>query len=467
MNPSSMHFRILRVGSYFFAGLFVVFIQARSFAQPKTSIDSDPRSSSNTILLLVQAPGGEKRSSSAELASPDGTLSLESLIRQVIARNPSFEQAAHALSAASERFDQVTALDDPMFTYMLGPGTLGSNEFDAGQKFEVSQSFPWPGKRRLRGEAAKHEAEEVRGDLESVRQQLVYEARVAYINLWFLDRALEINSRNQALLGEIEGIAQRKYGAGIVPKQDVLQVSVEREMLIHDGTVLTRVRNRAIAKINALLNQDTETTIPSLPQSLSAPVPPRSLPELRAAAEQNRPELRALGARVQSMEAYTALARKDFYPDFSVMAAYDSFWDEKELRPSIGFSVNVPLQRSRRRAAVSEAKANLASAESEARRMHRDILLEVHEAFEEIQESLDGITLYESHLLPVAEENLEAARSGYSSGEIDFLALVSAQKLLMDTTLNATDFSAAYHNGVAKLDRAIGISFSDSTPTLE
>ncbi len=429
-------------------------------------------SKGNSILIALDAPQGSNESiventrNDALLAS-DGTLSLEQLVGEVIKRNPSVDQATQSLRAASERPEQKRALDDPMFTYMLGPGTLGSRNFDTAQKFEVSQSFPWPGKRRLRGEAAQHDADSMRGDLEVVREQLAYLTRAAYVDLWLVDRALEINARNQKLLTEFEKSAEHKYGAGLLPKQDAVQAKVEREMLRHDGLVLARNHNRAVGRINTLLNRNADAALPPPPEFLSDPVPPPALSELQAAAEENRPELRGIASRIHSAEARTSLARKEFYPDFSVMGSYDSFWSEKELKPSIGFSINLPIQVGRRRAAVTEAKAELASVEAQARKQTRDILLEVYEALEDVQESVESVTLYEAHLLPAAEENLESARSGYSSGVTDFLALVSAQKLLMDTTLRAKESLAAYHNGMAKLRHAIGKSITDSALAVE
>ena len=52
----------------------------------------------------------------------EGELSVEGLIGQVPARNPSLAQTIAAWQAASARFPQVTFLDDPMFR-TIGPGT--------------------------------------------------------------------------------------------------------------------------------------------------------------------------------------------------------------------------------------------------------------------------------------------------------------------------------------------------------
>lgn len=394
----------------------------------------------------------------AELVDAGGALSLERLLTHVIARNPSVSTATHALDAASERVKQSGALDDPMFSYMFGPQTIGSSDFDFSQKFEISQTFPWPGKRRLSVKAAEFEVESMDSELESVREQLAYETRAAFVDRWFVDRAIEINAANQKLLEEIADIAAQKYGAGTVSKQDVLQADIEREMLVHDGNVLARVKKRSTAKINTLLNRDTGAPLPDSPESLAVAMKPRSIEELKSVAEQSRPELKAADAKIQSLDVRSELTRKEFFPDFTVMAGYDSFWMEKELRPSIGVSINLPIQTGRRRAAAAEARAELARAQSEQMKMRADIMLEVEEAFEDVEESRDGIALYENHLLPIAQENLEAARTGYASGQTDFMALTSARKLLVDTQLKVNEFDASYHNAVAKLSRAIGLS---------
>jgi len=431
---------------------------------------SDSRAPSSRLISAVSDVSlGSTESSgpTTPISEADGTLSLDRLVEEVLARNPTVEEATARLRAANERPIQARALDDPKFTYMLGPDTLGSSQVDTGQNFEVSQSFPWPGKRRLREEAAGFDAESMRGGLQRVREQLAYETRVAFVELWVADRAIEINRRNAELLAEFERVAEDKYGAGLVSKQDALQAAVEREMLEHDGLVLEHSRNRAEARINALLDRETDAMLPASPLELGQAIPPPPLRALQDAATVRRPELAEAGAQIQSARRRADLARKEYYPDFSVTAGYNSFWQEDKLRPSIGFSINVPVQVARRRAGVAEAKAELSGAESRARAVRRNILREVGDSYEWVHEALDTIALYETRLVPAAEENLEAARSGYASGEVDFLALISAQKLLMDTTLRSRESRAAYHTGLASLSLAIGSSVSGELEAAE
>lgn len=84
-------------------------------------------------------------------------LSVDALVAQVLARNPSLGQMVAAWEAASTRYPQVTSLDDPTFTGTVGPGSIGSNDVDFAYRLEVSQKYPFPGKRRLRASESIHD----------------------------------------------------------------------------------------------------------------------------------------------------------------------------------------------------------------------------------------------------------------------------------------------------------------------
>src|SRR5207245_2235492 len=98
-------------------------------------------------------------------------LSLQTLVQEVLARNPSLAQMVAAWQAASARYPQVTSLEDPMLGTKLGPGSFGSNQVDLGYMVEVSQKLPWPGKLGLRGDNALSEASAASHDVEDMHLQ--------------------------------------------------------------------------------------------------------------------------------------------------------------------------------------------------------------------------------------------------------------------------------------------------------
>ena len=86
--------------------------------------------------------------------------------------------------------------------------------------------------------------------------------------------------------------------------------------------------------------------------------------------------------------------------------------------------------------------------------------MEVQIAYDELVESEHVVDLYISQLLPAARENLEAARSAYETGELDFLTLITAQRTLMDMQLTYYETTVAYQQRYADLERAAGQSLT-------
>ncbi|VAW82426.1 hypothetical protein MNBD_GAMMA13-1277, partial [hydrothermal vent metagenome] len=81
---------------------------------------------------------------------------------------------------------------------------------------------------------------------------------------------------------------------------------------------------------------------------------------------------------------------------------------------------------------------------------------EVQRAYDRVEESRHVLTLYRERLLPLAEENLAAAKVDYQGGNGDFLSLLTTEKNLMQTQLQVKQALADVHRHLAELERAVG-----------
>lgn len=383
-------------------------------------------------------------------------IDVDEYVAEVLRRNPTLAAARHALEAALARYPQVTALDDPMFGYAAAPGSIGSDAVDFAQRIELSQRFPWPGKLALRGDVALSEAEARAEDLRTARDQLLQEAKSAFFHLYYVYRAIEINEVNKAILVEFRRAAETRYAAGTASKQDALQAEVAYDHLLHRGIVLERMRRVALGRSNALLNRAPTAALPPPPQALAGPGDREPLEELLDRSLTARPELAALVHRLAGQESALELAHKEFYPDFTVTGGYNSLWQEDDLRPIVGFGINIPLQRSRRHAAVDQAEAQILRLRAQIADLTAEVALEVQEAYELVVEAEHVVHLYETELVPAAKENLDAARTEYAAGGVDFLSLLAAERSLMDAQLALQEALSGYHGRVADLERAVG-----------
>jgi len=175
-----------------------------------------------------------------------------------------------------------------------------------------------------------------------------------------------------------------------------------------------------------------------------------------ALALHGRPELRAAEARVQGRASAVALALREYFPDLTLVGAYNTLWQEEDLQPFVGLRFDVPLQATRRRAAVEEAKARLESAQSEHTSLEDEVRFSVQSSLHRLREAQHVMQLFGNRLLPASRDQVEAARAGYETGRNSFLTLIVAERNLRDTELGYEAARTNVSRRYAELQRAIG-----------
>jgi cobalt-zinc-cadmium efflux system outer membrane protein len=384
-------------------------------------------------------------------------LSRATLVHQVLERNPNVRAARYAWRAALARYPQATALDDPMLGGTLAPRSLGTSRVDEAYSVELSQAFPFPGKLALRGQAALGEAEAAARDFAAVRLRLALMASLLYDDYYVAARSVALNAEHIELLESFQQIAVARYEAGEAAQQDPIQAEVELSHALHDRILLGTESRIAAEQINALLHRASDAALPPPPTGVTRPErTPELAADLVAQALAERPELAAAQARVAAEQARADLARREYWPDFTLSGGYDRFWEESELRPSVGLAVNVPLQLRRRDAAVDEADARLEQARSERAALEDEVRLAVESGAHRYVEAHHVLHLIADRQLPASRDQVEAARSGFETGRNSFLALIDAERNLRNVELEYEQALANVSRRRAELDRALG-----------
>jgi len=399
-------------------------------------------------------------------------LSVDAVIEQVLARNPTLAQMLAVWQAASARYPQVTSLEDPMVAATVGPGTI--NPDDRGVEFayrlEISQKLPFPGKLKLRGENALASADAAGRDVDDMRLQLVESARTAFYDYYLVDRAQSVNEDGLRLLRDFRNNALTRYQTGLVPQQDVLQADVEIGKEQDRQLELEQMRQVAIARINTLMHLPPDSVLPPPPKALSATEALPDAQTLRANALARRPDLQALADRIAAEEASLGLAHKEFYPDFEPFFMYDRFMgnvsDNRDLATMLGVRMNLPVYRARRDGAVAEAEARIAQRRSELAKLTDQVNFQVQEAYARVQRSERSVRLYRDTILKAAEANVKAAQSAYITGKTPFLSLIEAQRNVVGLRDRYYEAVADYFRRRAALEREVGGPVSLANPAL-
>jgi outer membrane protein TolC len=322
---------------------------------------------------------------------------------------------------------------------------------------DVSQRLPFFGKRALRGERALAEADALGADLASARVRLAALASARFDDYWLATRALAVNAEHVRLVEALQRSATARYAAGEAGALDALEAESELSELEHERVMLETERRIAAEELAALLHRDPTRPLPAPPDALVPPPPPvESDDALVARTLAERPELRAAAGRVRAAAAAVGLARREYWPDVTLVGAHDSLWQEEELQPFVGISFSVPLQRASRRAAVEEAEAELTRAEEETRALEDEVRAAVRSASARLAEQRHLATIFRDRRLPAARDRLVAARIGFETGQVEFSDVIAAARALRAAELGLEEAIANTSRRHAELERATG-----------
>ncbi len=429
-----------------------------------SDISSEPRTNQPIVLMSLKAVPDESANAANDARPFAGKaeMSAETLIEQVLARNPSLAQMVAAQQVASARFPQVTSLEDPMFAGTIGPGTIAPDDkgVEFASRLEISQHLPFPGKLRLRGESALALADAAERDVADMRLQLIESARDAFYDFYLTDRALAVNQDSLELLRRLRENAKSRYATNQAPEQDMLQADVEIGKEEDRRLELEQMRQVAVARINTLMHRAPDNPLPPPPKELHVTEKLPVVRSLREKALARRPDLQGLSDRIAADEASLNLARREIYPDFEPFFMYDRFMGNmtanRDLAAMLGVRMNLPVYRRRRDGAVAEAEARLAERKAEVARLTDQVNFQVQEAYARVEKSHRSVRLYQETILPAAEKNVKSAEAAYANSKIPFLSLVEAERNVVHLRDRYYEVLADYFRRRASLERAAG-----------
>ncbi|SFL17629.1 Outer membrane protein TolC [Nitrosomonas aestuarii] len=416
------------------------------------------------LVLIISSAWGNLMSQENTGKSSGQHLTAEQLASWVLEVNPGLAAIQAAAEAAAYRIDPAGSLDDPVLSYGIAPLTHDSSR-GINQRFDVSQKIPWPGTLAARKAAARNDALAVSSEADMLQLLVITQTKAAYAEWHFIHEALNIHHATQALLDELTVATQVRYATGLATKQDALQAEVELNNLKNQELILLRQQVAIQARINALLNRVPDASLPEAEPIVVSRRQPPTFQELQALALTHHPEFSQLNAQISAGESRITLAEKAFLPDFQVGMGYNSLWDDADKRTTFGVSINIPLDRSKRKSVLNQARADTRRAEWLLVERRAELLADLAQARAEVIEAQSSVALYQDKLVPLAEEYLESAIADYQSGAGGFLNVITAEQRKLTTDLAHARARADYVRRLAELERWTGASINLSLPT--
>jgi outer membrane protein, heavy metal efflux system len=424
-------------------GLLTLIGSARVFAAPQE------------VLKNEQSPSGMQH----EAGNPTP---LSVLIEEAEKNDPAIHVAETVARAATFASSQVSTLPDPQFT--LQQLSVGSPRPFAGYTnsdfayigLGVSQQFPYPGKRKLRGAVADRDADTSKAHVEVVLQDEIETLKTTYFHLAYLQHTLGILLQNQALLQQIEQQVAAHYSTGQGNQRDVLKAQLERTKLLREISMHHQLVGEDQAALKRILRRSQDS--PDItPEVLSATFLRYTASELLDKVREQNPNVHEDAAMIQRNQTAIELAQKDFRPDFEVSYMYEN--TDRKFRDyyMLSFSVNFP-RRKPRQAALAQAQVNVERAQQEQDAQVQAVLAEVQKQYVTIKASEEQLLVYRDGLIPQAQATIQAGLTAYESSRTDFESLFSSYMDVLNLELEYQQTLLEHETALTHIERLTGVT---------
>jgi outer membrane protein, heavy metal efflux system len=390
-----------------------------------------------------------------------GISALQQLIEQALENNPEIKAMQRRFDMMRARIPQAKALDEPMLSvgYMgnITPFQVQKGDPSSGRTISISQDLPYPGKRSLRGKVASTNADAEWWAFEQTRRNVVAEVKDAYFDLYFMTKAIGVVTKTKTLLEQFTKIAEVRYSVGKGIQQDVLKAQVEFSKLLEQQTVLEQRKQIAEARLNSLLYREPESPV-GIPEELKPRDFPYGLGQLNETAIANYPDLKAQRRKIEGAQYAIQLAKKDFYPDFSVGFTYINRPAMPEMY-GVNIGIKLPVYYAQKqRPALTEANASFEAEKRSLENATTLLMFKIRDKYLAETTAKRLVSLYSTTIVPQSSLSLESAIAGYEVGKIDFLTLLDNLVTLLNYELSYYEQLSNEEKAVAALEPLIGIT---------
>lgn len=386
------------------------------------------------LLMIVAAPDATAANPFPGPIGPPLTEDpvLSAIVKEAKERRPEVLAVREQIRAGQERVPQAKALPDPTLT--LGIQNDGFSGIQIGRMatsflaVTASQTLPWAGKRRLRGEVTGFGWRAAELDLRRVELSIVADTERAYLDLLLARDQLVLLAKLESLWAQSEGLARLRYEVGEAAQSDVLRAQLERDRLRQRRWALEAEEQRRRVVLNRLRGHEpgeaiaTTLALSDLPDPV-VPDPNQAVAE----AEAESPELKQALLASEQAGRGVELAQRERWPDVTLTAGVMPRGGSFPLMWQAAVGVNLPIWSAQKQSrAIAENQARREAARHGAEAIRQILRQRVHERRMVLAALVAANRLYRSELLARSEATVVSTQAQYQVGRVSFASVLEA-----------------------------------------
>jgi cobalt-zinc-cadmium efflux system outer membrane protein len=389
-------------------------------------------------------------------------LTLASLESMALRTNPAIQQASASAYKAMGFRDQVGLVPNPTLGFFGEQiGDAGTDQYGAF----VSQDFVSAGKLTLNRNVLSHSVQAQLWEVDAQRYRVVTDVRLRFFDALAAQRRLELATDFELVLTEGVRVARIRKDAAEGSQPEVLLAQLQL-------TELRVLKQRAGFSFQAAWKELAAVIGNSQLQPTSLETPMQTVPEPRNwdAVYQDvvsrSPELKAANARVCRAAANVQRQETQPVPNLEVQAGvgHDLATDQQFGRVQAGLPIPIF---NKNQGNIAAADAEYCRAQQDYRRLQMSLSSRLAKASQEFDSARVAVELYESQVLPQADETLKLSEKAYAAGEFGFLQVLTARRTYFDASLLLIDARRDLSQAAALIDGLLlsgGLNDTVDTP---
>ena len=336
----------------------------------------------------------------------------------------------------------------------------------------VSYELDFWGRVRNQRNAALNQYFATAADLQTARLSVISQTISTYAQIAALQQQVRLGKRTVDLLEQRLEITDDRYARGLLPSFQLYTVRQSLQAARADQPDLENQLYDAQSRLATLLGRFAGQQHAVLPDSMSVPLAPEPIPAgLPSDLLMQRPDVRAAARRLEATRQQIGAARAELLPSLSLTGQGGTqSSDLVELVDPGQVFVNFVGQLTAPLFQGGRLRANLSAAEARYKQQVARYEQTVLTAFQEVKAALVAYDKQRRRYREVqrqvetAEDAFQTQRDRYERGIGDVLALLDAERGLVQARTRRAGVRLAVVNARLALHRALGGSWTDAPP---
>jgi len=389
---------------------------------------------------------------------PTGTLTLRQALAAALVHNPELRATAWAVRAREAERLQARVLPNPELEVSVEDFGVSGNLRGAREMeltFAVRQVIWLGGHRARRTRLAARRSREAGWRYELRRLVVLTRTVQSFIAVVTAQRLVILVRREEALGRKVVQLFRERSKAGRIARRDLGLIRAEIRL---SRTGLKRLQlQRQLTEARQNLAAQWGGHKPRFHHAAGRLGDRTVVPDLDRLLTRSRlsPRVRAWQARVASRRGAVDLAKAGSIPSLTITGGTRVLPDSGSVGFLVGLSIPLPFF-DRNQGATRAARFRVAEARERLRGARVQIATLVTKAYENVSASKGTLRRIDTLILPKAQTAVTVALDAYREGKEGYLAVLDAQRTLVQLRVQRLSAQAGLLMGLAELELLLG-----------